>query len=118
MEYQHTSREAWLSMQGKPNISLDAKIILALDAAGKAGLICEEIENTIERTHQAVSGNLRHLVERGVVLQTDQRGKTSSGRSAIKWVCCWWGPYANWQQAERPKPPPESLFETDPYSTF
>lgn len=85
MHYQDTSREAWESFLPK-SAALDRAIMAALDAAGNSGLICQEIENQINRSHQAVSGNLRHLVEKGLVKSTVLRGKTESGRRAIKWV--------------------------------
>lgn len=83
--YQETSREAFDSFQPESG-SLDALILAALLAAGRDGLIDQEIEERIGRSHQAVSGNRTHLVERGWVYKTRLRGKTSSGRSAIKWV--------------------------------
>lgn len=78
--YRETSREAYRSVPP----SLDSRI---LDAIRRAGPItCEAIENRIGANHQSVSGNLRHLVERGLVKDSGEKGKTASGRKAIKWV--------------------------------
>ena len=65
---------------------LDRLIMRALECCGKSGMICQLIEVRIGRSHQAVSGNLRHLAERRLVMKTKLRGKTTSGRRAIKWV--------------------------------
>lgn len=48
-------------------------------------IICADIEAAIGRNHQAVSGNLRHLVERGLVENSGEFGLTPSRRKAIKW---------------------------------
>jgi|GEM_PF-5572219 len=86
--YRETSRE---SFQGTKLGALDSLIVAAIRAAGPAGIICEGIEKKIDRKHQSVAGNLRHLVERGIVRartagDASDFGKTSSGRRAIKWV--------------------------------
>lgn len=85
MPYQDTSREAWESMIPVSAL-LDRAICLELDKAGAAGLTDWEIECRINRGHQSVSANRRHLVERGIVRQTILRGVTKSGRRAIRWV--------------------------------
>ena len=69
---------------------LDRSIMAALDGAQSEGLICQQIESVLKREHQSVSGNLRHLVEDGLVKATKLRGKTRSGRNAIKWVALRW----------------------------
>ena len=65
---------------------LDRLIVEAIRAAGPEGIICERIELAIGRSHQSVSGNLRHLVERGVVRDSGRTGRTTSNRPAILWV--------------------------------
>jgi hypothetical protein len=87
INYQETSREAFDSFQPESG-TLDAQILAVLLEAGKDGLIDQEIEIRLGRSHQAVSGNRRHLVERKLVCETRLRGQTSSGRRAIKWVHC------------------------------
>jgi hypothetical protein len=84
--YKQTSRDALASFQADGSATLDEQILSVLLAAGKAGLIDQEIESRLGRSHQAVSGNRRHLVERELVCETVLRGKTSSGRNAIRWV--------------------------------
>ncbi len=81
MEYQPTSRDAWESFV-PVSAHLDRAILAAL---GTEPMICQHIEDRTGRTHQAVSGNLRHLVERGLVTASGAFGKTTSGRRAIKW---------------------------------
>ena len=79
--YRETSREAWESM-----IPIAAELDHAIMTALKTGpTICQDIEATIERSHQSVSGNLRHLVENGYVEPSGEFGQTQSGRRAIKW---------------------------------
>lgn len=85
MKMQQTSLEAWQTFL-PVSAELDREIMAELDKAGTDGLICQEIEERIDRLHQAVSGNLRHLVEKGLVKRTCLYGKTRSNRRAIKWV--------------------------------
>ena len=87
--YRDTSRDAW--EQFLPvSAELDRSIMAALDGAQTNGLICQQIETILKRQHQAVSANLRHLVERGFVKPTRLRGLTTSNRKAIKWVAARW----------------------------
>lgn len=88
MNYKDTSRKAFEDFQAgaEPGKTLDQQILQALRDAGSFGLTDQEIEGIIRRDHQAVSGNRRHLVERGLVRETCLRGKTRSGRAAIRWV--------------------------------
>jgi predicted transcriptional regulator len=76
--YQQTSREAY----AVPQPTLDEQIVESL---GIAPMTCNEIELRINRKHQAVSGNLRHLVERGIVEASGEYGITQYGKRAIKW---------------------------------
>ena len=82
MEYQDTSGEAYADFAPFSG-TLDARILKALLKFGP--LICQDIEKRLARSHQAVSGNLRHLVERGLVEDSGGYGRTTSGRRAIKW---------------------------------
>jgi hypothetical protein len=84
MLYRHTSGSAWDAFL-PISAALDRQIMTALERAEPHGLICQEIEDKIGRIHQAVSGNLRHLVERGYVIATSTHGVTRSNRVAIKW---------------------------------
>jgi DNA-binding PadR family transcriptional regulator len=86
--YQETSREA-LQKSKRHKGDLDLAIMRAIAAnaaAGGDGIICEAIEIFVGKKHQAVSGNLRHLVEDGFVKFTGRHGKTSSNRKAMKWA--------------------------------
>lgn len=85
INYQQTSAAAWESIV-PVSAELDRAICQALAAAGKDGLTDWEIEQQINRGHQSVSANRRHLVEREIVRPTRLRGVTQSGRKAIKWV--------------------------------
>lgn len=82
MKYQPTSRDAWRSFL-PVSAELDRAICFHLEICGAS--ICQHIEEAIGRSHQAVSGNLRHLVEHGAVEESGTFGLTSSGRRAIKW---------------------------------
>lgn len=85
--YQQTSREAWDSMV-PVTAHLNRQIMGALSAAARDGrgpLTCQAVEEAIGRDHQAVSGNLRHLVEDGLVEASGEYGTTRSGRRAIRW---------------------------------
>lgn len=78
MDVQQTSREAYARHD---SLSLDDQILRTLKLHGP--LTCEQIEERLGRSHQAVSGNLRHLKERGEVsVVPDQYGTTKSGRRA------------------------------------
>jgi predicted transcriptional regulator len=82
--YRQTSRLAWQSIVST-SAELDRAILAEIDAAGSHGIICAEIEDRIGRSHQSVSGNLRHLVEKNLVEPSGQFGRTPSGRKAMCW---------------------------------
>lgn len=84
--YRQTSRAAWESMIG-PGADLDRAIMEALTSTADPGdgMTCQEIEAITGRSHQSVSGNLRHLVEAGLVEPTGAFGVTASGRRAMTW---------------------------------
>lgn len=84
IDYRWTSREAWDSIEGEISGALDRDIMNDLRQYPYS--TCEAIEERIGRTHQSVSGNLRHLVERGFVEASGLVGLTSRGRRAILWV--------------------------------
>jgi hypothetical protein len=83
--YKHTSREAYRTFTPASG-SLDATILRVIEAAGAPGIICEHIEQQLGRSHQAVSGNLRHVVERGLVKHNGKFDLTKSRRKAMCWV--------------------------------
>ena len=84
MNYRETSRSALRRFEAVSG-DLDRDIVRALEAAGVYGATCEQIEERIGRSHQSVSGNLRHLVERGIIEDSGRKGVTRSGRAAIAW---------------------------------
>ena len=87
IHYQETSREAWKSWRDIPSDTLDGQILAVLFES--KGLACWEIEQVIGNTHQAVSGNLRHLVEKGFVRDSGRKGRSESGkRTVIIWELC------------------------------
>jgi predicted transcriptional regulator len=83
--YRETSREAWHSIEDVAG-ELDREILQAIKASEPVGITCQAIEERLDRLHQAVSGNLRHLVERGYVEASGRFGQTRSGRRAIRWI--------------------------------
>lgn len=85
--YQQTSREAWESIL-PVSAMLNRDIMTALSEAaqdGRGPLTCQQIEGALKREHQSVSGNLRHLVEDGLVEKSGLFSETRSGRRAIRW---------------------------------
>jgi predicted ArsR family transcriptional regulator len=79
--YRPTSRQAWESMVSE-KATLDREIMAVLSSGQKT---CQQVEELTGRTHQAVSGNMRHLVEKGLVEPGDAFGTTASGRKAMTW---------------------------------
>lgn len=80
------SLDTWDRWRGKPSAQLDGEILRTLWAAGERGMMCWQIELVIGRTHQSVSGNMTHLLERGGIQRTDRTGKTPRGYTAHYWV--------------------------------
>ncbi len=77
---QVTSREAF---RDAPTRTVDEQI---LDVVRELGGACDhEIEARTGLKHQSISGNRRHLVERGKLHASDERRPTPSGRNAIVW---------------------------------
>jgi len=84
MRYQETSREA-LEAFAPVSAELDLAIVQAIEASPD-GLCDWEIEEKIGRLHQAVSGNRRHLVERGVIVDSGRKRVKPNGRKTIVWI--------------------------------
>ncbi|HEX8838190.1 MAG TPA: hypothetical protein VF748_14710 [Candidatus Acidoferrum sp.] len=87
MHYQETSREAWENFVPH-SAKLDRLIMEQIYAAGTHGVACFKIEAAIARKHEAVSGNLRHLVEKGLVEDSgyrDVRGGARGLNEVIRW---------------------------------
>lgn len=84
MLYQDTSRDAWRQFAGD-SASVDDKIMAVIRAAGEAGCSCLHVERCTGIAHQTASGNLRHLVEAGRVVDTGREGRTEKGRRVKLW---------------------------------
>src|SRR4051794_40090322 len=94
--YRGTSRDACESFMPW-SAELDRAILRAISDGPAIGLTCQDIEDRLERTHQAVSGNMRHLFEKGLIEFAGHYGTTRSGRRAMRWVL---SEYAHTGQAE------------------
>ena len=77
---QVTSREA---ARARPRGTVDEQILDVVRELG--GAADHEIEARTGLKHQTISGNRRHLVERGKLHASDERRPTPSGRNAIVW---------------------------------
>lgn len=77
---QVTSREAF---RDRPQRTVDEQILDVVRELG--GAADHEIEARTGLKHQTISGNRRHLVERGKLHASDERRPTPSGRNAIVW---------------------------------
>lgn len=63
--------------------TLDWDILSAIKVTAST---MDAIEQRISRSHPAVSGNMRHLVERGYVVNSGFRSPTRSGSLASNWM--------------------------------
>ena len=50
------------------------------------GATCDEIEQTLELTHQTASARVRELAQAGTIRDSGERRLTRSGRKAIVWI--------------------------------
>jgi predicted ArsR family transcriptional regulator len=75
-----TSAEAAKSM-GADAPSLRDQIFAHINQSGR-GLTCDEIEEVFEIRHQTASARIRELVMFGKLVDSGERRKTRSGRSA------------------------------------
>lgn len=80
--YQETSRAAYRAYLKNfgPN---DRKIVNALRKGPQTD---QEVQTRTKLQQSTVSGNRRHLVQRGYVRDSEIKGKTRSGLPAIKWM--------------------------------
>lgn len=58
-----------------------------LDAIGTEpdGLTCDQVEERLGIRHQTASARVRELAQLGLIIDTGERRKTRSGRSAAIW---------------------------------
>jgi hypothetical protein len=83
-EYQQTSTEAWRNWLGTLSWSADRKILHVIERLG--GATDYDIEVATGLKHQTVSGNRRHLVEKGRVVDSGRRDLLPTRRRAIVWA--------------------------------
>lgn len=80
MTYQQTSAEAYESVG---HASIAKSIIAEIEANGP--MTCDDLEVVLDRLHQTVSAGIRHLVQAGTLVKTEETGVTRTGRKAIRW---------------------------------
>lgn len=80
--YRETSREAWDSVLS--HLSTVDGDIMARIAAG--GATCDEIEAMTGYKHQTAAAQIRHMTKAGLLVASEVRRPTRSGRKAIVWV--------------------------------
>ena len=66
--------------------SLRGKVLLYVQACGKAGATCDQCEVAMGGRHQTISARLRELVLMGFVEDTGRRRPTRSGHMAAVYV--------------------------------
>jgi len=79
-----TSAAAAVSIR-VPAGTLRFKVFAYLKKRGAAGSTDEELEHALELRHQTASARRRELVLDGLVEDSGERRKTSSGRQAVVW---------------------------------
>ena len=82
MTYQSTSRDALESVQPVLG-AIDQHIVWMVEAHGP--VTCERVEELTGLKHQTCSAQIRHLVQRGILEDSGTKGKTATGRPAIRW---------------------------------
>lgn len=82
-KYTPTPREVW-QRYVSPKSLLDPLIMDVIEASGEEGIISQDVEAKIGRSHQAVSANITRLAQRGLI-EIGGYGRTVSGMRARKW---------------------------------
>jgi predicted ArsR family transcriptional regulator len=80
-----TSEAASDSMLGEAAKQRSA-VYRAISTAQPPGATCEQVENHLGLKHQAASARIRELVLDGLVIDTGQRRRNTSGRTAAIWT--------------------------------
>lgn len=83
MTYQDTSRIAYQSVSVG---ELGQRVLDFVQSAGSHGATCDEAMNTLGLTHQSASPRFTDLQDRGLIVRTDRRRMTRSGRPAAIYV--------------------------------
>lgn len=94
--YRATSGDAWASVL-EHLAAVDATILRAI---GRRGATSDAVELATGLKHQTVSAQIRHLTEAGLLVASEDRQPTRSGRAATVWTL-----------APRPAPVPEPVPE-------
>ncbi len=82
-QYRDTSSRAHASITGYLS-EIDSTIVREIERRG--GATADEIERVTGLRHQTVSAQIRHLLQGGIVLASEARRPTRSGRGATVWI--------------------------------
>lgn len=70
-----------------PHLGKLQRLVVALaELRGPKGFTCDEAELALKQRHQSVSARIRELVQKGLLLKTELKRKTSSGRQAFVYI--------------------------------
>ena len=70
---------------------LEAEVYMVIKAAGRAGMISDEVRKAMPHvtSYSSVTARYKSLKEKGLIVATDGRRKGSSGRNqAVMVACC------------------------------
>lgn len=70
----------------EPMRGMRRKIYNSIDAQGRAGMTCEEVEKALDAKHQTASAAIATMQGQGLIVDSGIRRATSSGRPAAVWV--------------------------------
>ena len=79
-----TSVAAAESMRGETS-RLRALVLAVIRQNGETGATCDEVELATGLRHQTASARVNELMNRGQIVDTEQRRRTRSGRFATVW---------------------------------
>jgi len=81
--YHETSREAWESIADRLS-AIDSAIVRTIEARG--GATGDEVETDTGMKHQTVTGQIRHLVEGGILRDSGTWRPNQNGRRCVVWT--------------------------------
>lgn len=80
-----TSEAAAHSM--RPHVvSIEARVLCAIQTCGCYGSTADEIESQLESRHATISARVNALMRAGKIVDSGRRRKTRSGRLAVVWT--------------------------------
>jgi predicted transcriptional regulator len=79
-----TSKDAAGSMKPKA-AALRQRILAELQVRGSFGATCDELEGAMGLAHQTASARLREMALKGLIVDSEMKRATRSGRWAIVW---------------------------------